>query len=443
MTSKTVVLRRAAPKGGGKYDGLVRPDGRIHRRLFTDPQIFEEEMSKIFGATWVFLAHEGELPKPNDFKTTTLGRRPVIVTRGSNGDLHALLNRCTHRGSLVCIEHQGNAKQFQCPFHHWTFGNNGELLGLPYPKGQGPNFDRKANGLGKLPRLESYRGYIFGSLNPEVEPLVEWLGPARAILDWSIDKEKIGSGGVTVVKGTHHTVNGNWKLQYENVSDGYHAAFLHRSMVEMTKQRHGPGRGLEHWRAGDRSPMYDQYLGRGHKFMDQRPSNPSPWQSARPVPGREAFSTALIGRLGEAGAADQLELSARAYINLTLYPNLFIMGHGQYAVYEPVAVDCTNIKFYTVIPDSLPEEVKRLRVRFVEDFNTMGLPDDNEALERIQESLTTIPEMEWLNYERGLATEKVGEDGVITGSAMEETSQRRTYSHWQTLMNREVRLQVA
>src|ERR1700741_4903434 len=82
-----------------KYDQLVRPDGLVHRSIYVDPEIFKEEMVKIFGGIWVFLCHEAEIPKPHDFKTISVGRRPTIVTRGADGQIVAVLNRCSHRAS--------------------------------------------------------------------------------------------------------------------------------------------------------------------------------------------------------------------------------------------------------------------------------------------------------------------------------------------------------
>src|SRR5690242_15818504 len=95
--------------GARDYDALVRPDGMVHRALFTDPAIFEQEMVKIFGGTWVFLLHETEIPHADDFKCVNIGRRPVIVTRTARGEIRALMNRCTHRGTMLCVEEQGNA----------------------------------------------------------------------------------------------------------------------------------------------------------------------------------------------------------------------------------------------------------------------------------------------------------------------------------------------
>ena len=113
---------------------LVEPH-RVHRRIYVDPEIFEAEMDKIFGGTWVFLAHESQIAEPNDFITTRLGRRPLILTRDGDGELHALLNRCAHRASTVCQDECGNTRNFQCSYHGWTYSNRGDLVNVPFPRG--------------------------------------------------------------------------------------------------------------------------------------------------------------------------------------------------------------------------------------------------------------------------------------------------------------------
>ena len=94
-------------------DDLVRED-RVHRRVYTDPAIFEEELRRIFGRIWVFVGHESEVPYPGDYRTTLIGRQPVILSRHSDGQVYVLYNRCMHRGALVCREEAGNSKHFRC-----------------------------------------------------------------------------------------------------------------------------------------------------------------------------------------------------------------------------------------------------------------------------------------------------------------------------------------
>lgn len=427
--------------GADRWARLVRPDGMVHRTLFTDPAIFEREMTQVFGGTWVFLLHTSEIAQPNDFKCVTIGRRPVIVTRTAEGEIRALMNRCTHRGTTLCQEPQGNAKRFQCAYHGWNFSNTGELMTVTFAEGYGPGFDKAAHNLGRFPRIESYGGYVFGSLNPDVEPLLEWLGPARAMMDWSLDA--FTTPGARVVRSSSMVFNANWKLQNDNNGDMYHVPFTHRSIAQMTSDRHGSGKALDHFR-GDHTPMVVRYCGHGHKLIDQRPSISSPWERARPVPGRETYSETLEAQYGPQEALRYLNMTGRAGINLILYPNMIISGAGSFNVYEPVAVDKTIVHSYGVVLDDAPPEVDALKSRFLEDFAGFGYRDDNEIFERIQQGLSTIPEMEWVDFSKGLGTdrESVDADGAVTGAVSDETGIRGAYQYWLELMQRDVRPRV-
>jgi len=104
------------------WDHLVQEE-RVHRLIYTDPAIFEAEMTHVFGGTWTYLAHESEIPDENDFITRRLGLRPLIIVRDMNGTIRALYNRCTHRGTTLCRWDKGNSKSFQCPYHGWNFLN--------------------------------------------------------------------------------------------------------------------------------------------------------------------------------------------------------------------------------------------------------------------------------------------------------------------------------
>src|SRR6266567_269952 len=118
-------------------------------------------MERIFHRGWVFVGHESEIPGPGDFVTRTLGTQPVLMVRGSEGGVSVFLNRCAHRGTMVCPASQGNARTFACPYHGWTYGLGGELLGVPYPGGYASDRsvlrslargrDRAQRGMGQAP----------------------------------------------------------------------------------------------------------------------------------------------------------------------------------------------------------------------------------------------------------------------------------------------------
>jgi phenylpropionate dioxygenase-like ring-hydroxylating dioxygenase large terminal subunit len=103
-----------APAESIRYDALVQDD-RVHASLYTDPRIFDEEMERIFHRGWVFVGHESEIPRAGDFVTRPLGTQPVIMVRGSEGEVAVMLNRCMHRGTMVCALDHGNARTFAGP----------------------------------------------------------------------------------------------------------------------------------------------------------------------------------------------------------------------------------------------------------------------------------------------------------------------------------------
>jgi benzoate/toluate 1,2-dioxygenase alpha subunit len=129
---------------------LVRDDG-VRREIYRDPAVFALEMDRIFKRTWVFMAHESELAASGDYLTLRIGTEPVVLVRGEDDVLRVLVNRCMHRGAIVCERAAGNAKSFRCQYHGWTYRNDGQLVGVPYPERQSADV-RDRLGLIALPR---------------------------------------------------------------------------------------------------------------------------------------------------------------------------------------------------------------------------------------------------------------------------------------------------
>lgn len=201
---------------------------RCRRDVFTDPDLFELEMKHLFENGWVYLAHESQIPQVNDYYTTWAGRTPVVITRDKTGQLNAFVNACAHRGATICRRKHGNKGSFTCPFHGWTFSNNGKLLKVKDGKtGDYPEaFNTQgSHDLTKLGRFETYRGFLFGSLSADGPSLDEHLGATRTIIDQIVDA---APEGLEVLRGnSSYIYNGNWKLQMENGADGYHVSSVH------------------------------------------------------------------------------------------------------------------------------------------------------------------------------------------------------------------------
>ena len=112
----------------------------INRSIYDDPDIFEDEISLIFEKTWIYVAHESQIPKQGDYLWTEIGRQPVIINRLDNGQIGGLINACSHRGALLTPTRQGNARVFVCRYHGWTFKSDGDCIRikdeeLGYPNG--------------------------------------------------------------------------------------------------------------------------------------------------------------------------------------------------------------------------------------------------------------------------------------------------------------------
>ena len=157
-------------------------DPWVHGSLYTDPAIFQEELEKIWYRTWVYVGHESEVPTPDEFVMKSIGPQPVIMVRDSQGVVRLLQNRCPHRGNQVCTAARGKARTFTCPFHKWTFANDGRLTAFAFPDGyEGP--DLSSLGLAPVPRVASYRGFVFGSFAADGPSLEEHLGGAAETID--------------------------------------------------------------------------------------------------------------------------------------------------------------------------------------------------------------------------------------------------------------------
>ena len=201
---------------------------RVHRRVYADAEIFELEMQRIFGRTWVYVAHESEIKNPGDYKATYIGRQPVIVSRFEDGSIHVLYNRCMHRASIVCRDERGNSNRFRCPYHGWTYRNDGTLIGVPYRDTYPPNFDFSQWSLLSVAQVASYQGFIFANQSPDAVGLEESLGAYKVTFDNLVDRSPTGEIELGPVAHKYDFV-GNWKFQMENANDPYHGPFVHES----------------------------------------------------------------------------------------------------------------------------------------------------------------------------------------------------------------------
>ena len=410
-------------------DGLVIDDAdaqlfRVKRSTMTSDEILELEQRRVFDRCWLYIGHESEVAEPGDFRRRKVGGRQLMFVRGSDGEVRALYNSCTHRGARVCRQDAGNAKIFQCFYHAWTFNNRGELVGVPDAEGYGRGFDKAELGLRSVPRLASYRGFFFVAYDPAIEPLEDYLAGAKEYINLVVDQSP---DGMAVVAGTHqYACQANWKLMVENSMDGYHGAPLHQTYfayvathgaVDAGKLKSKDARGFS--------------LGNGHAVVDY----PSPFPRAtalwHPIFGEEArddideIRREIYQRVGPERGYRMTE-TAR---NLFIYPNLLLLDVSGLTIrkIDPVRSDYMEITAWALAPKG--ETGPRLERR-LDNFHLflgpggLATPDDVEALEACQEGFSATSD-DYSDISRGMNREP---------STVDEVQMRSFWREWYAQM---------
>lgn len=421
------VLNDRPPTEAGT--ALVQPN-RVHGSVYTSSEVFEREMERIFTDGWVFVAHESELPEPGDYLTRRIGRQSVIVSRAKDGSLHVLSNRCTHRGNRICNAEAGNASSFRCPYHGWTFANDGRLAAVPMKQGYADRFDgiRQELGLQAAPRVDSYGGFLFASLAADGPTLREHLGRSVDAFDRLLDlspthKIQLSAGWMK------HQQRCNWKMVMENNVDGYHALFTHQSVYDAVKEAkvsHQPGK----------VDVLVRDLGGGHGEIDYQEEYTKldeefVWY------GRMARAAAP-GYVSAMEAAYGPERTHHSFVvgppHTLIFPNLFL-AEMNVMVVEPLSPGETVAYTSPVFLEGASELNQKTLRRTEGAMGPAGflIADDGEIGARNQLGVSN-QRPEWLTLSRGLESELDNGTGIVNYDKSAETPQRGFWRQWSSMV---------
>ncbi|GAA5210862.1 aromatic ring-hydroxylating oxygenase subunit alpha [Streptomyces thinghirensis] len=404
-------------------DDREAPRFAVNRKNMVDPEVLAKEREQIFDRCWLYIGHETELRKPNDFKARSVAGRPLIFARDAKGLIRVWVNSCPHRGAMLCRQPEGNARFLTCFYHGWSFSTAGEVVSIPGDDAYGPDFERP--GLAAPPRVDSYRGFVFVSFDPEIVDLPTYLAGAREYIDLVADQSETG---MEVLDGTHeYSVKANWKLLVENSIDGYHAVSTHQRYFEMVMAARGeidPG-------ALGRSVGID--LGNGHVVIAGEPTTGGlfgrPLSEAGETERAERFRK-FAEKYGDAWV-DRM----RGARNLVVFPNLVIIDLVMGVVVrkiDPITPGYMEVTAWHLAPTDEGEELHRQRLdNFLTFWGPGGLasPDDVEALETVQKSCAALKELGWSDVSRGMTKPAVDAD--------DELQLRTWWRHWNKLMTGE------
>jgi phenylpropionate dioxygenase-like ring-hydroxylating dioxygenase large terminal subunit len=421
---------------------LVHRD-HVHRSLYLDSDVFDLEMDRIFGRSWVYVGHDSLIPNPGDFITLRVGKQPLVMSRHSDGQVYVIYNSCGHRGAIVCNEDKGNAPLFRCCYHGWTFKTNGDLDAIAMRRGYGPSFDvtNPALGMGRVPHVANYRGFVFACLAEKAPSLEEHLGTAKDSIDELVDRAP--DGAIDLSAGVHrYLFRGNWKLQLENTVDMYHVPFSHESSVSRSGRQFSRGAGQSAGSAisdrGSAAQRWEQRVAWGSKSNGHAYAGHQPVAEELPdTPAFKAYFSALEQRHGRERA---LEILKPKRHNTAFYPNMTLQALNQHVrVIIPVSVDRTEIHVYPIRFKGVPDEMNDGFVRHLNLTHSAASliqTDDLECFRRCQNGLAA-QSSDWVWFARGVDTDKEDEHGDYVNNGTVEIQQRAQYAAWLRLMSAE------
>lgn len=408
-----------------------RGGAEVSVRAFQDEGIYRHELERIFARCWLYLAHESELRHPGDYVTARMGEDPVVVVRTNEGEIRAYLNSCRHRGAKVCRSDRGNSRAFRCPYHAWTYGLDGSLVGAPRAQtAYWGELDRSKLGLVEVPNVASAYGLVFGSWDADAPSLDEYLGDFTTYLELMLARSP---GGVEVIGGVHRwTIDTNWKIAAENFSgDQYHLSSTHASSIEVGFRNRVTEYG------------HTIHVPQGHGFVREKGGAQQ---------GRAAVTqyTRYVEEIQRRIATEKGELAAE-FVPVgvgTMFPNISFMDSVRFRtlrLWQPVGPRTVEINSWCLVDADLPVELKDAAMRqYVLSFGPSGMfeQDDGEVWTSISEATRGyIAQSCTFNYEMGLNHEKPVEElygidmpGLMGERFMTEANQRSFYRRWQELM---------
>lgn len=426
-------------------DELVMADqGLVSREIFADEDIFKQELDQIFNKAWLFVGHESLVPNPDDYFLSRMGTAPVILTRDRQGDIHVMLNSCTHRGMKLCRYDQGNARAFTCPYHGWSFSTNGRLvdrpgalIGVPgletHYKGE---LDKSQWGLKRVAQVYNYKGTIWATWDEAAPPFLEYLGNMRHYLDAALDHRDGRPGGSEVIGGVQKwRIRCNWKFAPENfIGDLYHDV-SHRS-VDMA----GIGPGGKGRRDATQQRMTIGFPALGHGLIGRLPY----YEEGEYVPQYQQYpEVAEYYRQVHEARVERLGDTMRVQHSVgTIFPNMSFHGRQPrtIAVFHPISANEMEMwRMYLVDADA-PDSVKAAAREYYLRYSGPGGMTESDDMENwtgaSEACRHNVARDMYFNYQMGLGHARAVPDlpGAVENGEYTEENARIYYRRWAQFM---------
>jgi len=297
----------------------------LESHYYTSDAIFRDEFEHIFYKRWLCIGRADYIPNPGDYFLQSIGDESLIILRHRSGALHAHYNVCRHRGTRMCTTDEGRfSGSIQCPYHAWTYGLDGQLIGAPNMN-EVAGFSKRDYPLYSA-CLETWQGFLFVNLSPEPELLRDAFAPLAGKYDpWNLSE-------LRMAHRIEYDVQANWKLLIENYSECYHCPLIHPALAELSP-----------YQSGDNDLVEGPFLGGNMLISEGKGSLTTTGGTCRPT-------------LGTVSGAD-----LRHVYYYSIFPNMLLSLHPDY------------VMFHTLWPQSASRT--GILCEWLFDPDTMARPD--------------------------------------------------------------------
>lgn len=424
--------RRPASEPLPKLDHLMNlEEGRMARDIFWERDIYEQELEKIFARCWLFVGHVSQIPKAGDFIATYMGEDNVIIVRQKDGSIRGFLNTCPHRGNKVTFADAGNARQFICNYHGWSFTIDGALKGMHASEAyEASGMDKGQHGLHPVAQIDDYKGLIFATLDPEAPSLAEYLGDFRYYLDAVFDMD--GEGTEFIGGCVKSVIQTNWKYASENfVGDILHAGWTHDSGAKAMVG--GPVAEVHKF---PEQSYHVNFNGHGWEFNQDIVGNAATLGEKDIIKYLYVLQPKVQERLGEIRSKMIGSISS-----CTLFPNTsFLPGQNTFRTWHPRGPGQIELHTWTFVNKSAPQEIKDMwRKGTMMTFSPSGVfeMDDGENWEystKTNAGFVTRQQDLYIGLGQDTRLTDTELPGNVFRGQINEANQRAFYQRWMDLM---------